>query len=176
MGVVACVLGACAGLKVSAQRLIRISILVQLLIGGESAVVLVASVAMGSASQLPGLTLFRAAASSVAAVLQIACVGLIVVAAVRRKEYPWAILKWVFAAGTAAFCAPFFVDLAGTYLAGGGPLVLVPSAWLLPLVFFLPPVLQVVLLWWRRKPASPELGPLVSADTSAKAGSGEGTP
>ena len=176
MGVVACVLGACAGLKVSAQGLIRISILVQLLVGAESIVILVGNLAMGEASLLPGPFLFRAAASSVAAALQIACVGLIVVAAVRRKEYPWAILKWVFAAGTAAFCAPFFVDLAGRNLGGRWPLAVVPSALLLPLVFFLPPVLQVVLLWWPRKPASPELDPLLSADTSAAAGPGEGTP
>jgi hypothetical protein len=135
---IAFLLGARAGLKVSAERLFRLSILVQaalVVLGIGAAVSTVISGQASWATFLPLVTLG----------IHIYHFVIICDAIVDRREYPWKRLKWTFLFATIAYCAPSVMQLVPVVQARFSV-----GSMLLALSMALPFWLQIALLWWPR--------------------------
>jgi ABC-type sugar transport system permease subunit len=129
------VLGAGAGLRVSAEQLCKLSILVQLILSVVWTILPIAAGLATLATSLPfvtvGIHLFN--------------IGAIYRAIIGGREYPWDVLKWTFLFATISSCGPLIGELA-RYVA----LLLDPGFWLFMMIPILAACLQVVVLWWPR--------------------------
>jgi hypothetical protein len=146
----AALLGARAGLKVSSEQLFRLSILVQLVLSLGwigSALIQMWLRMEGAGTVTPIGVVSLAAFLPLVAVVAIHIYNFVLIsrATATDSEYPWDVLKWTFLFATLAFCTPFVVEL-----------VLVSQvrfsigSLLSSMIFFVPPCLQIVLLWWPR--------------------------
>jgi len=135
---------------VSAEQLFRLSILVQLVLGvaGIGSLLIQMWLRMqGAGTVTPIGVVSLAAFLPLVAVVVIHIYHFVLIgrSIARGSEYPWDVLKWTFFFASLAFCAPFVMEL-----------VLVSQvrfdigSLLSSLIFFVPPCLQIVLLWWPR--------------------------
>ena len=143
-------LGARAGLKVSAEQLFRLSVLVQLVlslgwIGSVLIQMWLRSQGAGTVTPLGVLSL--AALLPLVAVIVIHSYHFVLIsgAIAKGSEYPWDALKWSFLFATVAFCPPFVLQLVLV-----SQIRLDVGSLVSSLIFFLPAFLHIVLLWWPR--------------------------
>ena len=157
MAAIATLLGARAGLKVSAEQLFRLSVLVQFRVrfGWLGSVLIQLCLRMQGVGEVTPLGVVSVAAIvPLGAVVAIHVYHFILVrrAIAKDGEYPWDVLKWTFLYATLAFCAPFVVQLALVSQVRFDVGSLLSS-----LIFFVPPCLQTALLWRpRTRPPSPD--------------------
>ena len=138
------------GLKVSAEQLFRLSILVQLIlslawIGSLLIQMWLRTQRVGSVTPIAVLSLAAFLPLVAVVVIHIYHFVLIGRSIAGDREYPWDVLKWTFFFASLAFCAPFVMQLVLVFQMSFDIGSLLSS-----LIFFLPPCLQIVLLWWPR--------------------------
>lgn len=157
MAAIAALLGARAGLKVSAEQLFRLSVLVQFLLsfGWLGSVLIQLCLRMQGVGAVTPLGVVSIAAFLplvVVVVIHVYHFVLVGRAIAKDGEYPWDVLKWTFLYATLAFCTPFIVQLTLASQVRFDVGSLVSS-----LIFFVPPCLQIVLLWRPRTgPPAPD--------------------
>ncbi len=158
MAALVALLGARAGLRVSFERVFRISVAVQLAFGASGIMMMLAILAHGSGPRSQFVPLL-------AVLIHLYHLGAGALATLQRKPYPWRVFRWTFPVAALAFYAPSLFQLVRH------PSMLVnPYTLLLQTATFLPGVLQVALLWW---PAAASRTPAAANRTPESAGLSE---